>query len=180
MYISMYSISTLRTTYKWTQCTLCDLNTVDTFQIKREGEPVNHCHECVYGMHVVLNFLSWSLFSFIPMIFPTKVEWQIFSIPLPRHIKVEIFDVLTGDIENRILFIHICESTLGSEISFLDNSSIFRMVERGRILGILAGLLLSALVFVRLFFRFFALGCGIFRRWKVFFFDIIPAATIST
>ena len=71
----MYSISTLRTTYKWTQCTLCDLNTVDTFQIKREGKPVNHCHECVYGMHVVLNFLSWSLFSFIPMIFPTKVEW---------------------------------------------------------------------------------------------------------
>ena len=39
------------TSYKWTQCTLCDLKTVDTFQIKREGEPVNNCHECVYGMH---------------------------------------------------------------------------------------------------------------------------------
>ena len=49
------------TSYKWTQCTLCDLKTVDTFQIKREGEPVNNCHECVYGMHVVLNFLLSSL-----------------------------------------------------------------------------------------------------------------------
>jgi len=38
------------------------------------------------------------------------------------------------------------------------------MLDRGRILGILAGLLLSALVFVRLLFRFVALGCGIFRR----------------
>ena len=119
--------------------------------------------------HVGLDFLLSSLFSFIPMHFPTKVEWQIFPNPLPRHIKIEIFDVLTGDIENRILFIHICESTLGSKISFSNNFSIFRMLDRGRILGILAGLLLSAFVFVRLLFRFVSLGCGIFKRWKVVF-----------
>jgi len=38
------------------------------------------------------------------------------------------------------------------------------MVDRGRLLGILAGLLLSIPVFFRLLLRFLTLGCGIFHR----------------
>merc|ERR1712037_201122 len=39
-----------------------------------------------------------------------------------------------------------------------------RMVDRGRIVGILAGLLLSILVFFRLLVRFLTLGCAVFHR----------------
>ena len=38
------------------------------------------------------------------------------------------------------------------------------MVDRGRIVGILAGLLLSILVFFRLLVRFLTLGCAVFHR----------------
>ena len=38
------------------------------------------------------------------------------------------------------------------------------MVDRGRIVGILAGLLLSILVFFRLLLRFLTLGCAVFHR----------------